>query len=310
MKKIKVFLIGVLFLVLFLGINCNVKAVTVITDEWCQAQVKSGKKCGNLRDCNTVNGKCVASEQAKKLSQNASCSEKATTPNECSACSGYQWNSMEGCIPIARETDSPQALSCYDYDKASCEAETKIQTSKNDMTKMFSCVWVEGDNTPGYCNVDKLQYVKCGGTFDIPEQAPRIMSFAINLLKIGTPIILILTGILTLVKAVAASKEDEIKKAQSTLIRKVIASAFVFLVIVIVQFVILKVADSSDTSGITSCLSCFLNNDCDKDIYFKTKVGDDYVCHLVSNPATTVECGENQVNKSNSSAHRTTGEQE
>ena len=188
----------------------------------------------------------------------------------------------------AKELNNLSALSCYDYHTK------EICDSDNAAEKEFSCVWVTEGNTPGYCNVDKLQYVKCGGAFDIPEQAPRIMSFAINLLKIGTPIVLILTGIVTLVKALAASKEDEIKKAQSSLIRKAIAAVFVFLVIMIVQFVILKVADSSDTEGITSCLSCFLNNDCDKNIYFKTKVGDEYQCHLVSDPSKSTDCGEDQ----------------
>ena len=199
--------------------------------------------------------------------------------------------------PIAKRI---VALSCYDYDRATCEAEERIETKTKDMEKNFSCVWVTKGDTPGYCNVDNLQYVKCGDAFDIPEQAPRIMSFAINLLKIGTPIILILTGIVTLIKALAASKDDEIKKAQSSLIRKVIASALVFSVIMIVQFVILKVADSDDAGGVKSCLSCFLNNDCNSAIYFKTKVGDEYVCHLVSDPTKEVECGENANNTSDS----------
>ena len=247
--------------------------------------------CGNDYTWDETKNRCDLSSYAKKLNNNATCASKASTPTECSACSGYQWNSIEGCIPIARETDSPSVMSCYDYDQANCGVDGKIENGNSE--KSFSCVWVTGDNTPGYCNVDKLQYVKCGDAFDIPEQAPRIMSFAINLLKIGTPIILIITGIITLVKALAASKEDEIKKATSTLIRKFIASAFVFFVIMIVQFVILKVADSSETGEISKCLSCFLNNDCSSSVYFKTKVGDSYTCHLVSNPSQVIDCGEN-----------------
>lgn len=209
------------------------------------------------------------------------------TLQESSTCNGHSN------VGSANNDSSDSAFSCYDYNEDNCNTEEKIQTPSGEMEKKYSCVWVTGDNTPGYCNVDKLQYVKCGDAFDIPEQAPRIMSFAINLLKIGTPIILIITGIITLVKALAASKEDEIKKATSTLIRKLIASAFVFFVIMIVQFVILKVADSSETGEISKCLSCFLNNDCSSSVYFKTKVGDSYTCHLVSNPSQVIDCGEN-----------------
>jgi hypothetical protein len=169
--------------------------------------------------------------------------------------------------------------SCFDFGVEDCESNTK-----------FSCSWVKAGDNQGYCNVNKLQYIKCGGAFDIPEQAPRIISFVINLLKIGTPIILIIVGLVTLVKALAASKEDEIKKAQTSLIKKMIAAALVFFVVAIVQFVILKVADDDETGSISSCLSCFLNNDCDTSKYFKDKVGDKYVCHKVSNPEETFAC--------------------
>jgi len=182
--------------------------------------------------------------------------------------------------------DSSQ--SCLDFKQETAGGYGCIDNHK------FSCLWISGGDSPGYCNVDDLQYVKCGGAFDIPEQAPRIMSYAINLLKIGTPIILIITGMITLVKALAASKEDDMKKAQSALIRKAIAAAFVFFVISIVQFVLLSVADSGDESSITTCLSCFMNNDCDSNVYFKTKVGSEYQCHLVSSPSTSITCGENE----------------
>lgn len=194
-------------------------------------------------------------------------------------------------LPEEKEEENEQqeqqdnSTSCYENsDETSCVNNTS-----------YSCIWVNGDNgNSGYCNTDTLQYVKCGGAFDIPEEVPRIMSFVINLLKIGTPIILIITGVLALVKAIAASKEDEIKKAQSILVKKAIAAAFVFLVIGIVQFVILKAADSSDTGSITTCMSCFLNNDCDTDKYFKTKVGSKYSCHYVSNPSESLPCGEDE----------------
>jgi len=138
----------------------------------------------------------------------------------------------------------------------------------------IACLWVENDDVPGdqggYCNVDKLTYVACGDATDIPSQAPMIISLAVNLLKIATPIILIFVSVISLVKALASSKEDEIKKAQGSLAKKAIASAMAFFVISIVQFVIMKVADSAEIGNISSCLSCFLNNDCGNTSYYKT----------------------------------------
>lgn len=141
----------------------------------------------------------------------------------------------------------------------------------------YSCIWNEtkyGD----FCNTDELLYVKCGDAFDIPYQAPSIIAFAVNLLKIATPIILIMVSIVSMLKALAASKEDEIKKAKSSLIKKLIAAALVFFVISIVQFVILKVADTSEKNNISDCLSCFLNNDCEDSVYYKNNVGGDFKC--------------------------------
>lgn len=150
----------------------------------------------------------------------------------------------------------------------------KGYTNKSDCENNdeFSCLWVENEYG-SYCNVDNLVYVSCGNAKDIPSEVPKLTSFFVNLLKIATPIILIIVGIITLVKALAASSEDAIKKAQKSLINKVIASVIVFFVISIVQFVILKVADDTEAGSITSCLTCFLNNECDASAYYKTSWG-------------------------------------
>lgn len=155
-----------------------------------------------------------------------------------------------------------------------------------------ACLWNEkevGGKTYKYCNVDDLLYVSCGDARDIPIQVPALISFFVNFLKIVTPIILIFIGIITLVKALAASKEDEIKKAQGSLIKKMIAAAMVFLVITIVQFVVSLVADSeyesdngeTEKKNLSSCLECFLDNDCEKTAYYKTNIaGQDYCTDL------------------------------
>ena len=159
----------------------------------------------------------------------------------------------------------------------------------------YSCIW--NDNEFGtYCNTDKLIYVQCGDAFDIPYQAPQVISFFVNLLKIATPIILIIVSIIALLKAVSASNEDEIKKAQKGLIRKVIAAVMVFFVISIVQFVIMKVADTDNSKGasesdnLSTCLSCFLNNDCGANAYYKTNVFGKYECTYFNDKDNPVEC--------------------
>ena len=148
------------------------------------------------------------------------------------------------------------------------------------------CVWATVDGK-GFCSVNGLSYLSCGDAKDIPPVVPTLTSYAVNILKIVTPIILILVGIIELVKAMASSNEDSMKKAQSKLIKKVAAAVMVFFVITIVQFVILKVADSGETGSIKKCLKCFLNNQCGESTYYKDGYG---MCYSVSDSQKSCDC--------------------
>ena len=184
-----------------------------------------------------------------------------------------------------------EPTSCLDFNKepnSSAQVGTAAFYSCEN-NPYFACIWNENEYG-GYCNVDNLQYVQCGDAFDIPKQLPSLISLLVNLLKIATPIILIMISIITLFKAITASKEDEIKKAQSSLIKKIIAAVMVFFVISIVQFVVSKVADSADQGGLESCFSCFLNNDCSDSIYYKTNVGGVNICTYLD--GSDAECGD------------------
>lgn len=72
----------------------------------------------------------------------------------------------------------------------------------------------------------------CGGLLEIVV----IIRNVIDIIKIIIPIGLILFGLIDLGKAVIAGKEDEMKKAQGTLIKRVLYAVIVFLVVQIVIF--------------------------------------------------------------------------
>ena len=84
-----------------------------------------------------------------------------------------------------------------------------------------------------------------------------IVKSIINLIKWGVPILLIIFGMLDLGKAVMAGKEDEMKKAQGTLIKRFIYAVAVFLVVTLVTFVMNIVADSGAGTGTQSWLDCW-----------------------------------------------------
>ena len=100
---------------------------------------------------------------------------------------------------------------------------------------------------------------------EIPNIIPNITSLVVDIIKMVVPFMLIVMGMLDLGKAVIASKDDEIKKAQSLFIKRIIAAVLVFFIVAIVQLVfgILADADGSDGSidkeGVNECLNLFLN---------------------------------------------------
>ena len=228
----------------------------------------------------------------KKLS---SCSDYVT-PRACERNGYYSclWNGEEGvvghyCVDSSEEQISKDLGGCSGYSyEDSCKS-----------NKYYSCMWnsfVIDGTTYNYCNTDELQYVQCGDAYDIPYQVPAITAMVVNLLKIATPIILIIISIITLLKAVSASNEDEIKKAQKGLIKKVTAAVMVFFVISIVQFVVMKVAD--DIDSLSSCLTCFLNNDCGNTTYYKTNVAGEYQCTYfkdIDNPNADKTCPQDKI---------------
>lgn len=95
---------------------------------------------------------------------------------------------------------------------------------------------------------------------DFCEDSISIWKFVgqiVNILKIVIPVIIILLGTLDLGKAVMAGKEDDIKKAQSMLIKRIIYGVAIFFVTTIVQVVFGLVAGSGEDADTTNkCFQC------------------------------------------------------
>ena len=103
-----------------------------------------------------------------------------------------------------------------------------------------------------------LEYVACGESGGIPAPVPQLTSALYTILIIATPISLVIFSIVALVKALTSGSQDDIKKAQSKVIKKFIAAALVFFIAGMVQFVITKAADASEKTSIVSCIDCLL----------------------------------------------------
>lgn len=90
---------------------------------------------------------------------------------------------------------------------------------------------------------------------------PSLSTFIHNIImiiKIAVPIVLIIFGMIDLGKGVVASKEDEIKKGQSSFIKRLIAGIIVFFMVSISQLVI-GIIDKESGGGFWSCANKIMN---------------------------------------------------
>lgn len=107
-------------------------------------------------------------------------------------------------------------------------------------------------------DIDTNVTYTCGSIgLDFNGMLPYIVASIVTIIKIVVPVLLIIFGMIDLVKAVTAGKEDEIKKAQSVFIRRLIMGILVFFVVLIVQMLISFV--SNKDSDVSSCFNCFIN---------------------------------------------------
>ncbi len=109
-----------------------------------------------------------------------------------------------------------------------------------------------------------LKEVSCGnGDVTIDAAIPSLVHTVVIFIKVFVPIVLIILGMVDIFKAVIAQKDDDMKKAQGILIKRIIYAVLVFFIVAIVQFVFSAV-DSNDEVGTKSCINCFINNNCNK----------------------------------------------
>lgn len=110
-------------------------------------------------------------------------------------------------------------------------------------------------------NVIASPKVSCGNVTNIPAKIPELTSFAITMIQVAVPVILVIMGSIDLFKGITAQKEDEIKKGQQMFIKRLIVGALIFFVIVFAKLIISVIADSN-SANIIECIDCFLSDSC------------------------------------------------
>lgn len=159
-----------------------------------------------------------------------------------------------------------------------CSKHGKPQLCNNEA----GCYWSTEDSPRGKCKPIKTNqqtneysnyentFVSCGITEKnkeplikkIPKSIPSLIHIIYLAILIAVPILLVIFGMLDLFKGLTSQKEDEIKKGQQLFVKRLIAAALIFFVLMIIKLLIGAVADSNK-NGIIDCVDCFIGNDCD-----------------------------------------------
>lgn len=104
-----------------------------------------------------------------------------------------------------------------------------------------------------------LDVIKCG-TAEFPEAIPTVIRAIVNIIKIATPIVLIVMGMIDMLRAVMANDDKKIAEGKDKFIKRLVLGALVFFVIMIVQFMVGVLAPEDESDSIISCINCMVND--------------------------------------------------
>ena len=103
-----------------------------------------------------------------------------------------------------------------------------------------------------------LDVVKCG-SIEVPAPIPPIIRLIVNFIKIATPLVLIIMGMIDMMQAVMSNDEKKLKDSQSKFPKRLLPGALVFLVVAIFQFLIGVIAPE-DSVSVMNCIDCMINS--------------------------------------------------
>lgn len=109
-------------------------------------------------------------------------------------------------------------------------------------------------------------YVACGtgvnAVTGIPTFVPRLVAFAIALMRVLIPVVLIITGTIEMFKSIISGNQDNIAKGKKKIIGKFVGALLAFFIISFVTNIVKLIARGDEKSVAKACFNCFLNNKC------------------------------------------------
>lgn len=92
------------------------------------------------------------------------------------------------------------------------------------------------------------------------DEIGKIITTIITIIKIATPIVLIIMGMIDFAKASAKSNAEEIAKAKNIFFTRAISGGLVYFVTSIVQLAVSIASDATGNTGVWECVSKLINS--------------------------------------------------
>lgn len=164
--------------------------------------------------------------------------------------------------PIFERLDKQECPQTLYFDSKTAEGKKNLSLTKDDEIYKYEAElqFVHSDSIA--ISQSPRRKLNCGNITGIPIKFPELTSYAVKLIQVAVPIILVILGSIDLFKGITAGKEDEMKKGQQMFIKRLITAALIFFVVVIVKILASLVANSITTANIVDCIDCFVNYDC------------------------------------------------
>lgn len=100
------------------------------------------------------------------------------------------------------------------------------------------------------------------GNVCIPADLANITTLLYNAIRIIVPIVLVISGMFLMAKAITQKSQDEVKKAQQLLARRAVAAAIVFLLFSLITWMLALLGgtgEGNETDNVISCLNSLFN---------------------------------------------------
>ena len=116
------------------------------------------------------------------------------------------------------------------------------------------------------CPGTNLEYLGCGAgknmVTGIPAIIPRLTSFAVTIMRVIIPIVVIITATIEMFKSIISGNPDNIAKCRKRVINKYIGALLAFFIISFTTNIVKLIARGNDKAVAAKCFDCYLNNHC------------------------------------------------